>query len=143
MEHTKLVLCTAAGMLGSVFTTTFGGWSGDMTTLLVLMIADFLSAWVVAGVFKASPKTETGALESKAGWKGLAKKAMTLFFVLIAHRLDLALQTTFIQNAVCIGFILNECISLIENAGLMGLRLPSALTEAIDLLQKKADADSE
>ncbi|WP_334291236.1 phage holin family protein [Butyrivibrio sp. AE2032] len=46
---------------------------------------------------------------------------MTLFFVLIAYRLDLLLNTNYIRDAVVIGFCMNELISIVENAGLMGL----------------------
>ncbi|MBQ8825307.1 MAG: phage holin family protein, partial [Ruminococcus sp.] len=52
-------------------------------------------------------------------------------------RLDLTLETTYIRDAVCIGFMCNELISIIENAGLMGVPLPDVLKKAIDLLQKK------
>ena len=93
---------------------------------------------IVAGVFHNSNKTETGTLESKAGWKGLCRKCMTLLFVLIAYRLDLALGVAYIRDAVIIGFMANELISIVENAGLMGLPLPAVITKAIDVLTKKA-----
>jgi toxin secretion/phage lysis holin len=63
---------------------------------------------------------------------------MTLLFVLIAFRLDLAIGTNYIRDAVIIGFMANELISIVENAGLMGLPLPAVLTKAIDVLKKKA-----
>ena len=63
---------------------------------------------------------------------------MTLLFVLIAYRLDLAIGTNYIRDAVIIGFMANELISIVENAGLMGLPLPGVLTKAIDVLKKKA-----
>jgi hypothetical protein len=44
----------------------------------------------------------------------------------------------YIRDAVIIGFIANELISIVENAGLMGLPLPSVLTKAIDVLKNKA-----
>ena len=81
------------GLIGGAFTTLFGGWTAGMTTLVLFMCIDYLSGLIVAGVFKKSNKTESGALESKAGWKGLARKCMTLLFVLIAYRLDLLLNT--------------------------------------------------
>ena len=98
---------------------------------------DFFSGLAVAGIFKKSTKTETGALESRAGWKGLCRKSMTLLFVLIAYRLDLAIGTNYIRDAVIIGFMANELIFIVENAGLMGLPLPGVLTKAIDVLKKK------
>ena len=104
---------------------------------------DYLSGLIVAGVFHKSNKTDTGSLESKTCWKGLCRKCMTLIFVLIAYRLDLVIGTNYIRDAVIIAFIGNELISLVENAGLMGVPLPAVITKAIDILQKKAEKDGE
>jgi toxin secretion/phage lysis holin len=135
----KNTLCTAAGMAGSFIASLFGGWDTGIATLVLFMGIDFFSGLAVAGIFKRSTKTETGALESKAGFKGLCRKCMTLLFVLIAYRLDLAIGTNYIRDAVIIGFLANELISIVENAGLMGVRLPSVLVKAIDVLKKKAE----
>lgn len=133
----KNVICTAIGAVGGFIASLFGGWSASLTTLLIFMGIDYISGLVVAGVFHASTKTETGALESRAGFKGLIKKLMTLLFVLIGYRLDLAVGTTYIKDAVCIAFMANELISIVENAGLMGLPVPSVISNAIDILKKK------
>lgn len=135
----KNILCTVVGAVGSFIVSLFGGWDTGIGTLVLFMCIDFLSGLAVAGVFKKSTKTETGALESKAGFKGLCRKGMTLFFVLIAYRLDLVIGTNYIRDAVIIGFLANELISIVENAGLMGVRLPSVLVKAIDVLKKKAE----
>lgn len=133
----KNVICTAIGAVGGFVASLFGGWSASLTTLLIFMDIDYISGLVVAGVFHASTKTETGALESRAGFKGLIKKLMTLLFVLIGYRLDIAVGTTYIKDAVCIAFMANELISIVENAGLMGLPVPSVISNAIDILKKK------
>lgn len=127
------------GAIGGFFTTLFGGWTAGMTTLVLFMAIDYVSGLIVAGVFKKSTKSESGALESRAGWKGLARKGMTLLFVLIAYRLDLLLNTNYIRDAVVIGFCANELVSIVENAGLMGLPLPSPIMRALEVLRNKAD----
>ena len=139
----KTTICTIFGVIGSAVATIFGGWDSGIATLLIFMGLDYVSGLVVAGVFHKSNKTETGALESKAGWKGLCKKIMTLVFVVVAHRLDLVIGVQYIRDAVIIAFIANELISLVENAGLMGVPLPSIITKAIDILQKKTEASIE
>ena len=139
----KRVICTVVGMVGGFIASLFGGWSTGLVTLLIFMSIDYLSGLIVAGVFHNSPKTGTGTLESRAGWKGLCRKCMTLLFVLIAYRLDLELSTNYIRNAVIIGFMTNELISIVENAGLMGLPLPAVITKAIDVLTKKAESDNQ
>lgn len=136
-------ICTGIGVIGSFIASLFGGWDAGMTTLLLFMGIDYASGLIVAGIFHSSPKTESGALESKAGWKGLCRKGMTLLFVLIAYRLDLAIGVDYIRNAVIIGFIANELISIVENAGLMGLPLPAVITKAIDILTDKAGVENE
>ena len=139
----KRVICTVVGMVGGFIASLFGGWSTGLVTLLIFMSIDYLSGLIVAGVFHNSPKTGTGTLESRAGWKGLCRKCMTLLFVLIAYRLDLELSTNYIRDAVIIGFMTNELIFIVENAGLMGLPLPAVITKAIDVLTKKAESDNQ
>ena len=139
----KSVICTGIGVIGSLVTSFFGGWTASLTTLLIFMCIDYLTGLVVAGVFHASPKTETGALESRAGLKGLIRKFSMLLFVLIGHRLDVAVGTTYIRDAVCIAFMTNELISIVENAGLMGLPIPAVIINAIDILKKKGSKDNE
>ena len=119
----KEMVSTICGAIGGAIASLFGGWSATMTTLLIFMIIDYISGLVVAGVFKKSEKTENGALESKAGFKGLCKKGMMFLFV------------------VMIGFIANELISITENAGLMGIPLPGVITKAIEILNDKSKTE--
>lgn len=135
----KTLLSSVVGMLGAFITTLMGGWSQGMATLVIFMAVDYISGLVVAGVFKNSKKSETGALESRAGFKGLCRKCLIFLFVIIAYRLDLMLKTTYIQDAVIIGFCANELVSIVENAGLMGIPLPSIITKSIDLLASKGE----
>lgn len=139
MNETKTAICSIIGVIGGMIASAFGGWDAALTTLVLFMVIDYISGLTVAGVFHASRKTESGTLESRAGWKGLCRKGMTLLFVLIAHRLDLVIGVSYIRDTVIIGFIANELISIVENVGLMGIPLPSVITKAIDVLTKKGD----
>lgn len=136
LEITLAVIC-------SFISQQFGGWTQGMTFLVIAMALDYISGLIVAAVFHNSKKTETGRLESRAGWKGLIRKGMTLAIVLVAAQLDITLNTNFIRDAVVIGFIANEIISIIENAGLMGVPITPALVNMIDLLKRKADTEAE
>ena len=80
-------------------------------------------------------------MESGAGWKGLCKKGVTLLVVLVACRLDLVMGSNFIRDAVVIAFVANETISIIENAGLMGVPIPTVITKAIEVLKKKSESE--
>ena len=64
---------------------------------------------------------------------------MMLLIVLVAVRLDLLMGTDYLRDAVCIAFIANEALSIVENAGLMGVPLPEMLRNAIDILGKSAE----
>ena len=131
-------LSAAIGTVGSIVTSLFGGWDLLLQTLLIFMGIDWITGgFLLPAVFKKSPKSENGTLESRAGWKGLCRKGMTLLFVLIAVRLDLLIGTNYFRDAVCIAFIANEALSIVENAGLMGMPLPNALKKAIAILEKK------
>lgn len=137
----KTTILAITGVIGGVISMLFGGWSAAMTTLAICMAIDYITGFAVAAVFKKSPKSETGALESRAGFKGLCRKGAILLMVLIAHRLDLALGTAFIKDGVITAYILNDVVSIIENVGLMGLPMPNVLTKAIDML--KAEEETE
>lgn len=137
----KSGICTAAGIVGSAIAAMFGGWDEALATLIIFMVIDYVSGLIVAGVFHKSKKTESGTLESRAGWKGLCRKGVTLLFVLVAHRLDMAIGVDYIRNAVIIGFIVNELISIVENAGLMGIPLPKVIQNAIDILTEKSEQE--
>ena len=135
----KISIMTGIGFVGSFLASLFGGWDAALTTLILFMGIDYLTGLIVAGVFHNSGKTENGSLESRAGWKGLCRKGVTLLIVLIGCRLDLVMETNFIRDGVVIAFIANETISIIENAGLMGIPIPSVITNAIEVLKKKED----
>lgn len=124
-------------LAGASVTSFLGGWDSGIVTLFIFMVLDYITGMMVAGIFKKSNKTKTGKLESGAGFKGLCKKCVILIFVLVAFRLDKLLKINYITDAVVIGFIINESLSLIENAALMGVPLPRVLKKAIEILQKQ------
>ena len=133
----KDIFNTVCGILGSFLVFLFGPWNGALATLIIFMSIDYITGLILAGIFKKSPKTPNGALESRAGWKGLARKGITLLIVLVAAQLDLIMNTEYIRDAVIIAFIANEGISIIENAALMGVPIPKQMTKAIELLKEK------
>ena len=127
------------GFITAGFISFFGNFDNLIIILFVFMIIDYLSGIIVAGVYKKSSKTESGGLSSVAGWKGIFKKVMILAFVGIGNCLDIVLGVNFIRNAITIAYILNELLSIVENAGLMGVPIPAPIQKAIDLLNKKID----
>ena len=139
----KHIILSVIGVFGGAVAALFGGWDAAVATLCIFMAVDYVTGLVVAGVFHKSQKSENGALESRAGWKGLCRKGAILLVVLVAARLDLVLGVNFVRDGVVTAFIANETISIIENAGLMGVPIPSAITKAIDVLNKKEKNNDE
>ena len=138
----KTTIVCIIGAVGSFIANLFGGWTSDLETLMIMMGIDFAMGLLIAAIWKKSEKSKTGALSSWSAWKGLCRKGVSLLFVLIAYRLDLALGVNYIRTAVIIGFIINELISIVENAGIMGVPIPGVITKAIDMLKQKTESDS-
>ena len=139
----KNMLCTVVGLVGSWLASLFGGWDTALSTLLIFMAVDYVTGLVVAGVFHRSKKTDTGKLESRAGWKGLCRKGESLLIVLVAYRLDIVIGSAYIRDAVIIAFLANETISIIENAGLMGIPIPPVIMRAIEVLKDKMESEGD
>ena len=143
ITNAKLSIMTILGIMGSVFASMFGGWDTALQTLIIFMAIDYITGLVVAGVFQQSNKSKNGGLESKAGWKGLCRKGMTLLIILVAYQLDKTIGSDFIRTAVIIAYISNEAVSIIENAGAMGLPIPDAIKRGIDTLKNKTEKGGE
>ncbi len=135
----KNILCTVFGVIGASISTLFGGWDAALTTLMIFMAIDYVSGIIVAGVFHKSNKSKSGGLKSAVGWQGICRKGISLTIVLVACRLDLLLNASYIKDAVVIGFCANELISIVENAGLMGVPMPEMITKAIDILKSRSE----
>ena len=135
----KIFILSGVACVGAAIASLFGGWTGAMTTLVILMFIDYITGIIVAGVFHASPKSSGGALSSAVGFKGICRKFVILLIVVVACRVDLLLDTNIIRDATCIGFCANELVSITENAGLMGIPLPRKLVEAIEVLRGDND----
>lgn len=130
----KSIICGIAGAAGTFIAHALGGWDASIIALLSFMAIDYITGFIVASVFHKSKKTESGGLQSRAGWKGLCKKATTILLVVAANLLDDQLGANFVRDGVCIAFMTNELLSIVENASLMGVPMPNALKKALDIL---------
>lgn len=130
----KSIICGIAGAAGTFIAHALGGWDASIIALLAFMAIDYITGFTVASVFHKSKKTESGGLQSRAGWKGLCKKVTTILLVVAANLLDEQLGANFVRDGVCIAFMTNELLSIVENASLMGVPMPNALKKALDIL---------
>ena len=137
LTNIKTSILTFLGIAGAFIANLLGGWDTALQTLMLFMAIDYVMGLVLAGVFHNSRKTDSGTLESMAGWKGIVKKGITLLIVLVAAQLDLLMDIDYVRYAAIIAFIVNELLSIVENAGLMGVKIPQKLIDAIDILKKE------
>ncbi|PHD59094.1 phage holin family protein [Bacillus toyonensis] len=130
MDRIDVLTKTFIAAFGGFCGYFLGGWDTTLKVLVIMAAIDYIT-----GVFAAG---YNGELKSKVGFKGIAKKVVLFLLVGVATQLDTALgSNSAIREATIFFFIGNELLSLLENAGRMGIPLPSALTNAIDVFGKE------
>lgn len=129
------LICIGGGFIGKLL----GGCDSLIYALFICSIVDYFSGVAVAVIFKNSPKTETGAAKSNVGFKGLVKKIFIYLMIIVVVQIDIVVNSNgFLRNAAILGFMANEVLSIVENFGLMGIKMPDAVTNAIDVLKLKS-----
>jgi toxin secretion/phage lysis holin len=141
MSKFGVIITSSFGVIGGAIITQLGGWTQDFITLFTMMVVDFIMGFSIAAIWKKSTKSKTGSISSLSMWKGLCKKGCTLFIVWIGCRLDITFGTQYIRSAVIIAYIVNEGVSIIEKAGIMGIPIPNIIKKSIELLKQKEDAN--
>jgi toxin secretion/phage lysis holin len=115
----------------------FGGWSGLLPVLLIFMVIDQISGFLASYI--------EGKLSSKVGTKGIAKKIFILCVIVVAHLIDVILAKSgmydgqMVREAAVFFYLGNELLSFVENAGRMGVPLPTQITNAVAVLKGKGD----
>ena len=144
MTKTTFVTINSIFSFGcALFASMFGGWTQGLTTLIILMILDYITGLMVAGIFHRSGKSGSGSLSSVAGLKGISKKVACLILVVVAYQMDKLLGVALIRDTATVALCVNEVISLLENIGLMGVKYPAVMEKALDILQSKVKDDTE
>ena len=131
------------GIVGGTIASLLGGWSEGIEALCILMTADIVLGCIVAAIYKRSKKTEGGALSSWAFWKGLMRKVLTLVVVGVGAQIDKATGAHYLRDGFVVAFSVGEGLSIIENAGLMGLPIPKPIKAALETLNEKKIKTSE
>ena len=135
MERIDVLMKTFIATFGGFCGYFLGGWDTTLKVLLIMAAIDYITGVIAAGY--------NGELKSKVGFKGIAKKVVLFLLVGAASQADAAIGTnSAIREATIFFFIGNELLSLLENAGKMGIPLPQALTNAVEVLggkQKQED----
>ncbi|GGB41847.1 hypothetical protein GCM10011409_19220 [Lentibacillus populi] len=123
---------TGTAALAVVFSYLFGGWSVSLLALVVFVVADYLTG-IAASAYE-------GKLSSRIGFWGIGKKVFIFGIVAVAHVIDLVLLDVagideFVMTATIYFYIVNELVSILENAGRLNLPIPGAIKKAINIFQ--------
>ena len=138
MTNRIAVFSAVSGVAAGVVSALIGGWDLALETLAIIMLLDYLTGLIVAGVFHKSPKSDGGALESKAAFKGLVKKALIVVIVVAFHQADKLTGKSFFRDGACWAFFIAELISVVENVGLV-YPLPTFVTKCLDWFKDKRE----
>ena len=117
----------------TILSFLFGDMEGLMVALIALIILDYISGVIAAAVEKR--------LSSEVGAKGIAKKIFMLLIVALANIVDINVvgDGHVLKTVTVVFYICNECISLIENAGRIGVPVPKKLLDVLEQLRDKDD----
>ena len=115
----------------TVLSFLFGDMEGLMVAMIALIILDYISGVIAAAVEER--------LSSEVGAKGIAKKIFMLLIVALANIVDINVigDGHVLKTVTVVFYICNECISLIENAGRIGVPVPKKLLDVLEQLRDK------
>ena len=126
----KDILKYIAAIGGSLVTYLFGGWPALIQILVAFVVIDYITG-VLAAAYH-------GKLDSNIGLKGIAKKVFIFVIVACGHLVDNAMGTQdLVRDAAIYFYMANELLSILENAGEIGLPVPDILKKSIDTLKGK------
>ena len=140
MDNVVDALRIAAAGIGGIVTYIWGPWDALIVALVAMVIIDYIT-----GVIKAAVQ---GKLSSAVGFRGLLKKVAIFLLVAVGVMVDRVLPAKYeaVRSAVIFFYIANEGLSILENAGELGLPLPAALKKSLEKMQdkeEKPDIDSD
>ena len=135
MSKIQIIIDSIAGAVGAVLGFMYGEVTGLFWALIAFMATDYITGVVVAAINKQ--------LSSEVGFSGLAKKLMILVFVSLGHIADMYVLggTPVAMSAVMLFYIANEGLSIIENAGNLGLPVPKKLKDIMVQLKKESEEE--
>lgn len=129
------VLASLVGVSGTIVSFLIGDWSAGLLILASLMTFDFVTGLMKAAYFKT--------LSSKVGFKGVMKKFAILIVVMVANLADTFIgnQDPIFKTMAIYFYVAIEGISLVENLKLIGLPIPSFITQFFAQLKEKGDSN--
>ena len=130
------------GVLGALYEWIVG-FNDAIPLLLAAMVIDYFTGITAAYIYKRKhPKSRRG-LDSRVGALGIMKKILVLTLVVFSHVIDKAVAFDGIQSVVTWFYIGNEGLSVVENAAKAGVPMPKKLTDVLEQLTDKKEAEKD
>lgn len=128
----------AFGVISGAVAQLLGGWDAWLSTLIVLMVLDFITG-ILKAVLLKSEKTNKGGIDSRIMFRGGIKKLMIFVIIALASVADKIIMPDgeCIRSITAGYYIASEGLSIIENAGACGLPLPKKLVSVLEQLKEK------
>lgn len=125
----QLVFTAIGGWLGWFL----GGCDGLLFALIAFVVIDYITGVMCA--------INDHTLSSEVGFRGICRKVLIFLLVGIANILDVHVIGTgsVLRTAIIFFYISNEGVSLLENAGRLGLPIPQKLKDILAQLHDRAD----
>jgi toxin secretion/phage lysis holin len=131
-------ITTAIGAGIGALTAYMESWTGQIWTLIIIMLIDFAVGILMPLLAGKSKKNEAGKLESYACRRGIIKKMVMLLMVYVSWVIGGAVGVAYLADAVCTAFIVSEVISLLEHAAILGVPIPRVLLRALSVINDRA-----
>lgn len=125
----QLIFAAIGGWLGWLL----GGYDGLLYALIAFVVIDYITGVMCA--------VSDHTLSSEVGFRGICRKVLIFLLVGIANILDVHVIGTgsVLRTAIIFFYISNEGVSLLENAGHLGLPIPKKLKDILAQLHDRAD----
>ena len=114
-------------LVGGLLTSLLGGWDMALKVLVLFVVLDYATGLVAA--------YGEQNLNSRVGFRGIAKKILLFVPVAVAYWLDMLLGQEILRSLAIFFYIANEGLSMMENLGRAGVPFPEQIQEALEQLK--------
>ncbi len=129
MDNVLVWVKYATAIVGGFITSLLGGWDMALRVLVLFVVLDYITGLVAAYCDQT--------LNSKVGFRGIAKKIMLFVPVAVGYWLDMLMGQEILRNLAIFFYLANEGLSMVENLGRAGVPVPDPIKDALIQIKGK------
>jgi toxin secretion/phage lysis holin len=133
MENVLTWIKVVFALLGGAITAVLGGWDLVLQVLVMFVILDYVTGIIAAWYEKK--------LDSRIGFRGIAKKILLFVPVAVGYWLDVLLGQEALRSLAIWFYLANEGLSMLENLGRCGVPILAPLKDALEQLKKRGEGE--